>query len=91
MPTAIAVYIHPRLLASERDLIWCEAEEVAIFFVKFSLALDKFAGKETVDEWEPRSCPELGAWKLRQWVKVQVVDGLPGGILPPPQLSPQAI
>ena len=46
------VYVGPRLLTCERNLVRCKTDNVAILLVDFTLSTYELAGEQIVHEWQ---------------------------------------
>lgn len=81
MTTAVGVDIIPGRLAGKRDFIGGQTEKITVLLVKLTFTLDQLAGEQTVNKWETRGSPELGARELGERVEVEVIDDLRDWIL----------
>lgn len=81
MATAEGINVVPCLFVCKRDFIRCEAYDLAILLVEFSLASSELAGQEAINERQARGSPKLGSRELGEWMEIKIVYGLRSWIL----------
>ncbi len=81
MATAEGIDVVPRLFVCKRDFVRCEAYDLAIPLMKFSLAASELAGQQAINEGQARGSPKLGSGELGEWMKIKVVYRLGSWIL----------
>lgn len=68
------IYSLPGLGVNEGELIWCNADDWTVLFVKMFQTEDEVAFECIRDVHEATGCPELWSRKVTEWVKRDVVQ-----------------
>ena len=81
MAASRGVNVGPCLFVCKGDLVRSKTNDFTVLLVYLPLPPDQLAGQHAVDEREPRGSPQLGARKICERMKEQIVDCLKGWIL----------